>query len=325
MTLRRTPLVIVLALTVLGLAFAAQGQPGGKVHRIGILAYQTEAAFQQDFETFRAGLREHGWIEGRNVAFEQRLAAGKLELLPSLAAELVKSSPDLILAVAPLSIRAARQATPSIPIVMVFGDPEMFVDLARPGGNVTGMAALAAELAGKQVELLKQAVPAVSRVAVLRNPVQPVHVAKVREAENTARALKLRILPVDARGPDDFEAAFATMAHERVDGLIVLADGAFRNAAPRLTELATRHRLPTVYGSTGYAQAGGLVEYAPNPAESFRRAAAYVDRILRGAKPGDLPVEQPTTFALTVNTKAARAIGVTLPPALLLRAEQVID
>jgi putative ABC transport system substrate-binding protein len=325
MILRRSALVAFAAAFVLAAALSAHAQHAGKVHRIALLSYQTQDTFQPSFEVFRAAMRELGWIEGRNVTFERRHAAGKLELVPGLAIEIVKANPDLIVAVAPLSVRAARQATSTIPIVMIYGDPEMFVDLARPGGNVTGLAALAAELAGKQVELLKQAVPGALRIAVLRNPAQPVHVGKLREAEAAARALKLRLTVLDARTPDDFEAAFAAMAREPVDGLVVFADGMYRSAAAQLAELAARYRLPTIYGSAGHAQAGGLVEYAPNRDEAFQRAAGYVDRILKGARPGDLPVEQPTRFELTINAKAARTIGLTLPPALLLRAERVIE
>lgn len=304
---------------------AAEGQPAVKVHRIGVLSYLAPDVLSANLATFRETLRQHGYVEGRNVAFEIRTSAGRLEALPALAAELARLNVDVILAIAPFSIRAARQATSTIPIVMAFGDPAMFDSLARPGGNVTGVTALAAELAGKQVELLKEALPRVTRVAVLRNPAQPVHVAKLKQAETVAGALGIRLVVVDARGAEDFDAAFVTIASERAEGLIVFADGMFLAHRKRLVELASLRRLPGVYASNGFAQAGGLIAYAPDTAETFRRAASFVDRIFKGANPATIPVEQPTRFELTVNLAAARALGLTIPPSLLQRADQVIE
>ena len=318
-------LALVLLLAILAAPRGAEAQPPGKVHRIGVLSYLASDALQENLSTFRETLRQHGYVEGRNLAFEIRTSSGRLDALPELAAELARLNVDLILAIAPLSIRAARQATGTIPIVMALGDPATFDSLARPGGNVTGVTALAAELAGKQVELLKEALPRVSRVAVLRNPEQPVHVAKLRQAEAVARALAVRLIVVDARGPEDFEAAFGTIARESAEGLIVFADGGFLAHRKQLVELASRLRLPGVYASNGFAQAGGLITYVPDTAETFRRAASFVDRIFKGASPATLPVEQPTRFVLTVNLAAARSLGLTIPRSLLVRADQVIE
>jgi putative ABC transport system substrate-binding protein len=316
---------VVGGLTALAAPLGAAAQPASRIHRIGVLSYLRPEELERALATFKRALSERGYVDGRHVAFELRTANGRFEALPDLAADLVRRQVDLILAIAPLAIRAARQATPTIPIVMIFGDPAMFASLARPGGNVTGLSALAAELAGKQVELLREAVPKIARVAVLRNPAQPVHTAKLQQAEIVARAAHVQLIVVDARTPEDFDAVFATMARERTEGLIVFADGMFRNERRRLLEHVTRLRLPAVYGSSGFAEAGGLIAYVPDASEAYTGAAAFVDKIFKGASPGTLPVEQPTKFELIVNLRAAKALGLTLAPALLLRAEQVID
>ena len=318
-------LAIALLLLMPAAPLVAEAQPAGKVHRIGVLSYLAPDVLQASLVTFREGLRQQGYVEGRNITFELRTSSGRLDALPELAAELVRLNVDVILAIAPLSIRAARQATSTIPIVMALGDPATFDSLARPGGNVTGVTALAAELAGKQVELLKEALPRVSRVAVLRNPDQPVHVAKLKQTETVARALGMRLVVVDARGAEDFDGAFATMHRERVEGLIVFADGMFLAHRKQLVELASRLRLPGVYASNGFAQAGGLIAYVPDNPETYRRAASFVARILKGASPATLPVEQPTRFELTINLATARTLGLTIPQSLLVRADQVID
>lgn len=318
-------LVVLLLLTMLTAPLRAEAQPTGKVHRVGVLSYPAPDVLQPNLATFREALRQQGYVEGRNLVFEVRTSGGRLDALPDLAAELVWLKVDVILAIAPLSIRAARQATSTIPIVMALGDPAPFDGLARPGGNVTGVTALAAELAYKQVELMKEALPRVTRVAVLRNPEQPVHVAKLGQAERVARALEIGLVVVDARGPEDFDATFATMATERAEGLIVFADGVFLANRKRLVELASRIRLPGVYASNGFAQAGGLITYVPDAAETFCRAASFVARICKGANPATLPVEQPTRFELVVNLGAARALGPTIPRSLLVRADHVIE
>ena len=310
---------------LLAAPLAAEAQPPGKIYRVGVVSYFSPDVLQPNLATFREALLQQGYVEGRNIAFELRTSSGRLDALPELAAELVRLNVDVILAIAPLSIRAAHQATTTIPIVMALGDPAMFESLARPGGNVTGVTALAAELAGKQVELLKEALPRVTRVAVLRNPEQPVHLAKLRQAETTARALGIRLIVVDARGPEEFDTAFATIAGERAEGLIVFADGVFLAHRKRLMELVARLRLPGVYALNGFAQAGGLIAYVPDDAETYRRAASFVGRIFKGANPATLPVEQPARFDLTVNLAAARILGLTIPQSLLVRADQVIE
>jgi putative ABC transport system substrate-binding protein len=320
-------LAILLALVVLAAPAAAPhaAQPAGKVLRVGVLTYRAPDVVKVDVATLRDALRPLGYEEGRNLVIEVRTSAGRLDALPELAAELVRLDVHVILAVAPLSIRAARQATPTIPIVMALGDPATFDNLARPGGNVTGVTALAAELAGKQVELLKEAVPRVSRVAVLRNPDQPVHVTKLRQAEATARSLSVRLFLMDARVADDIDGAFARVAQERPEGLIVFADGLFQGQRRRVVEHAARLRLPAVYASNGFTDVGGLIAYVPDIAETFRRAASFVDRIAKGANPATLPVEQPTRFELSVNLTTARTLGLAMPQSLLVRADRVIE
>lgn len=310
---------------ILAAPLAAESQAPGKIHQVGVLSYFSLDVLQPNLATFRDALRQQGYVEGKNVAFEVRTSDGRLDALPELAAELARLNVDVILAIAPLSIRAARQATSTIPIVMALGDPAMFESLARPGGNITGVTALAAELAGKQVELMKEALPRVTRVAVLRNPDQPVHVAKLKQAETTARTLSIRLIVVEARGPDDFEHAFATIAGQRAEGIIVFADGVFLAHRRRLMELVARLRLPGVYALNGFAEAGGLIAYVPDDAETYRRAASFVGRIFKGANPATLPVEQPTRFELTVNLAAARTLGLTIPQSLVVRADQVIQ
>jgi putative ABC transport system substrate-binding protein len=323
--MERRAFLAAIAGSVLAAPLGVGAQQVSKVYHVGVLSYLTLEELQGSLATFRQALTQLGYVEGRNVAFDVRTASGRLEALPALAAELVRLNVDVILAIAPVAIRAARQATSTIPIVMTFGDPAMFDSLARPGGNVTGVTALAAELAGKQVELMKEALPRVSRVAVLRNPEQPVHVAKLKQAEAVARALAVRLIVVDARGAEDFDAAFLTIASERAEGLVVFADGIFRSHRRRLVELASRLRLPAVYGSNGFAEAGGLIAYVPDSAEAYRRAASFVGRIFKGANPATLPVEQPTRFELLINIKTAKALGLTIPQSLLQRADQVIE
>ncbi len=318
-------LALALLLAILAAPLIAAAQTPGKIYRVGVLSYLTPDVLQPNLATFREALRLQGYVEGRNIVFEVRTSSGRLDALPELAAELTRLNVDVILAIAPLAIRAARQATTAIPIVMALGDPATFESLARPGGNVTGVTALAAELAGKQVELLREALPRVTRVAVLRNPEQPVHVAKLKQAETVARALGIRLIVVDARGADDFDPAFATITAERAEGLIVFADGGFLAQRKRLVELAARLRLPAVYASNGFSQAGGLIAYVPDNAETYRRAASFVDRIFKGANPATLPVEQPTRFELSVNLATARTLGLTMPQSLLVRADQVIE
>jgi putative ABC transport system substrate-binding protein len=322
---RRALVVAALAGGWLFSPLAVLAQPAGKDARVGILSYLAPDQMRAFLLTLAKSLQALGYVEGRNLALVVRTADGQLEALPALASELVEGQVDVILAIAPLSIRAAQQATSKIPIVMALGDPAMFSTLAQPGGNITGVTALAAELAGKQVELIKEAFPGASRIAVLRNPSQPVHVAKLQRAELSARALGVRLIVVDARTAEDFGAAFTVVESERAEGLIVFADGVFRAARKRLVDEAARLRLPAVYASAGFAEAGGLIEYVPDFNETFERAGSFVARILKGAPPASLPVEQPSRFHLYVNRVTASSLGLELSPALLSRADQIFE
>jgi putative tryptophan/tyrosine transport system substrate-binding protein len=323
--LGRRMLIAALAGGLLFTPLAVLAQPAGKSHRVGVLSYLAPEQMQPFLRTLAQSLQAQGYVEGKNLTLVVRTTDGRLGALPDLAFELVKSEVDVILAIAPLSIRAAHQATSTIPIVMAIGDPAMFASLARPGGNITGVTALAAELAGKQVELIKEALPGASRIAVLRNPNQPVHVAKLQRAEASARALGVHLIVVDARTAEDFDAAFSVVEKERAEGLIVFADGVFRAARTRLVLTAARLRLPAVYASAGFAEAGGLIEYIPDFEETFQRAGSFIGRILKGAHPASLPVEQPSRFHLFVNRATAATLDLALPPALLLRANQIIE
>jgi putative ABC transport system substrate-binding protein len=280
-------------------------------------------------QAFLRGLRELGWVEGQNIAVEYRWAEGRLERLPELAAELVGLKVDAMLVGGTQAALAAKQATTTIPIVLAgIGDPVgtgLVASLARPGGNITGLSFLASELSAKQLELLKEAVPKVSRVAVLWNPTNSFHRLALRDAEAAARSLGVQLQLLEARSPNEFDSAFAVVTRKRAGALLVLADAVFLLHRTRLADLAARSRLPAMYGLTEHAQVGGLMAYAPNFADSFRRAAGYVDKILKGAKPGDLPVEQPTKFDLVINLKTAKALGLTIPQSLLIRADQVIQ
>ncbi len=309
----------------------AEAQQAAKIARIGYLTLSLAAAPHLR-EAFLQGLRDLGYVEGRNVVIEYRDAEGKLERLPALAAELVALKVDVIVAGGTPQALAAKQATRTIPIVFAAAvDPVengLVTSLARPGGNVTGLSNLAQELVGKRLEQLKQAVPRVSRVAVLWQPgAFPERTEKelLKEAEVAARALGVRLQFVEARGPEDFDRAFSEMTRKRADALTVLSCGMCVNERRRLVDLAAKNRLPALYQTRESVDAGGLMSYGPNLADSFRRAATYVDRILKGAKPGDLPVEQPTKFELVINLKAAKALGLTIPPSLLGRADHVVE
>jgi len=311
---------------------AAEAQQATKVARIGYLATNLTAS-PHLLEAFRQGLRELGYVEGHNVVIEYRDAGGKSERLPTLAAELVARKVDVIVSGTVLAVLSAKQATRTIPIVFtVAADPiasGFVTSLARPGGNVTGLSALAPELIGKRLEVLTQAAPAISRVAVLWEPSslgERTDKDLLKRAEVAGQALGVRLQFVEARGPADFDRAFSDMTRARAGALTVLpSSGMFFNERRRLVDLAAKDRLPTVYPWREGADAGGLMAYGPSIADLFRRAATYVDKILKGAKPGDLPVEQPTKFELVINLKTAKALGLTIPPSVLRRADQVIE
>ena len=312
---------------------AAEAQQADKMARIGYLAFNLAAGDPRIREAFLQGLRDLGYVEGRNLLIEYRDAAGKTERFPALAAELVALKVDVIVAGGgTLAALAAKQATTTLPIVFAaVGNPVaegLVTSLARPGGNVTGLSLVQQELVGKSLELLKQAVPEVSRVALLLKPdAMPDRAKKDRlnAADVAARALGVRLQVVEARGPEDFDRAFSDMTRARAGALAVLATPVFDSERRRLVDLAAKNRLPTVYSYRSYVEAGGLMSYGPDLADSFRRAATYVDRILKGARPGDLPVEQPTKFELVINLKTAKTLGLTIPPSLLQRADEVIQ
>ena len=320
----------VVALAALGaLPFAAEAQQAARVARIGYLTPNLAASLHLR-EAFRQGLRDLGYVEGRNVVLEYRDADGKLERLPTLVAELIALKVDVIVAPNTVGVLAAKQATKTIPIVFaVAADPVasgLVTSLARPGGNVTGFSILAPELVGKRLELLIQAVPGVSRVAVLWQPGglgERTEKDMVTGAEVAARALGVRLQFVEARGPEDFDRAFSDMSSARASALTVLPSNMMNNERRRLVDLAAKNRLPTVFPWREGVDAGGLMAYGANLADLARRAATYVDKILKGARPADLPVEQPTKFELVINLKTAKALGLTIPPSLLQLAEVI--
>jgi putative ABC transport system substrate-binding protein len=320
----------VLCAMLFALCLPAEAQQPTKVPRIGYLASGAAAnEHSARADAFRQGLRDLGYVEGKNIAFEYRRAEGKLVQLPDLAAELVGLKVDIIVAGGNSAIRAAKNATTTIPIVMPHsGDPVVdgFVaSLARPGGNITGLTSSPGyELSGKRLELLKETVPKATRVAVLRDPNNPGTALSFKETETAARTLKVHVESVEVRGSKDFETAFRTVAAKRADALLVLAGGLFNTHRVRIVTLAANSRLPTMYNEQEYVLAGGLMAYATNFTDLYRRAAIYVDKILKGTKPADLPVEQPTKFELIINLKAAKQIGLTIPPNVLVRVDKVI-
>jgi ABC-type uncharacterized transport system substrate-binding protein len=334
---RRTFLAMVPG-SLLAAPRAVEAQQAGRVHRIGFLSPSSPSDPERlaspfgegGLAAFRQGMRDLGYAEGQNISIEPRWAEGRFERLPDLAAELVRLKVDVIVSVVTQATLAAKNATRTIPIVLVAaGDPVgsgLVPNLARPGGNVTGPSTMYAELAGKQLELLMTTAPKVSRVAVLWNPANAAwQVQMLRQTENAARALGLQRQLLEARGPDELEGAFAAMTRERANALLVQVDVIFALHAQRIADLAAKHRMPAMYGAKEHVGAGGLMSYAPNVLDVFRRAATYVDKILRGAKPGDLPVEQPTAFELVINLKTAKALGLKIPPSVLARADQVIE
>jgi putative ABC transport system substrate-binding protein len=320
-----------LAGPLLAAPFAADAQQPGRIYRIGILGNVplTDPGGARLWGAFIQGLRDLGYVEGRNITIEHLSSEGKYEKLPALAAELVRRKVDVIVAPAAQNVVAAKQATRTIPIVMAsVGDPVgdgLVASLAHPGGNVTGTSFLTSAMIGKQLELLKQIAPRETRLAVLVNPANPGHLLALEEAKVAAHSLGVQLQAPEARGPNDFERAFAAMTREHAGALFVPWDGTFLLHLVRITQLAAKTRLPAMYGQRGYVDAGGLACYGPSASESFRGAAAYVDKIFRGARPGDLPVEQPTKFEFVINLKTARALGLSMPSSLLQRADQVIE
>ena len=313
-----------LALSVLVAPLALEAQPG-KVFRIGILGNVplTDPEGARLWGAFIEGLRELGYVDGQNITIEHRSSEGKYERLPALAADLVRLKVDVIVVPTAQNALAAEEATPTIPIVAA--SLGLVASLARPSRNVTGLSALGIEIVGKQLELLKEIVPPVAVVAFLWNPANQIHQQGVGEARVAARSLGVRLHTLEARRPDDFERAFAAMTRERAGALLVLGDGMFLLHRKRITDLAAKSRLPAMYTGREYVDAGGLVVYAASLRDNFRRAATYVDKILKGAKPADLPIEQPTKFEFVINLKTAKALGLTIPRSVLVRAGEIIQ
>ena len=318
------------ALGFVALPLAAEAQQAGKVYRIGFLGLNSAAASQYLVAPFRQGLREHGWVDGQKIVIEFRFADGSVDRLPAVVAELINLKVDILVVGSSVATWAAKDATKIIPIVMVGSvDPVgegLVASLAHPSGNVTGMAFLVGpEIAGKQLELLMQVTPTASRVAVLTNPTNRAHTAFVKELQIAARSRGAQLQVLEARSPDQIDGAFAAISKERAAALLLLADGMFFGQRRRLADLTVMSRLPALGSQREFVDAGGLMSYGPSLADMYRRAATFVDKILKGAKPGDLPIEQPSKFELVINVKTAKAFGVTIPQSLLLRADEVIQ
>jgi putative ABC transport system substrate-binding protein len=306
----------------------AGAQQPSKVPKIGFLVGPSRSFFASRMESFQQGLHSLGYIEGKNIVIEYRYAEGKADRLPTLAAELVGLNVDVIVTSATPSVLATKKATSTIPVVFVsVTDPVasgLVASLARPGGNITGLTILAPELSGKRLELLKEAVPNVTRVAFLWNPANPAQAPQWREAQAAAQALGLRLQSLEVRSSNDFDSAFEAALRERARALIASPEPLINTHLKRIVEFAAKNRLPAMYAGPEVVDAGGLMSYAPDYTYQYRRAATYVDKILKGAKPADLPVEQPTKFEFIVNLKTAKQIGLTIPPSVLARADKII-
>ena len=327
--MRLIGLAVVLAVSLSLAPLVAEAQ-AGKVYRIGILGESaSDPSEARLWQTFRLGLRDLGWIEGRNILIESRWNEGDSARLPELAADLVRLRVDLIVTRGSTYVQGARTATSSIPIVFTMhADPVRtghVVSLARPGGNITGLALLQTEINRKGFEILVSAVPMAKRIAVLWNPGTPSHTPGLKAVEESARTLRVQLQAVVARTGADLESAFSAMAREHAHAVMVLSFGPYTAARQFLAELAIKYRLPTMFAVRDHVEAGGLMSYGPDYSELVRRGAVYVDKILRGAKPADLPVEQPTKFELVINLKTAKALGLTIPPSVLGRADYVIE
>jgi putative ABC transport system substrate-binding protein len=325
----RLKLIIALLASSLGVPLASFGQQAAKVARIGFLEASSPSAIAARIEAFRQGLRELGYVDGKNVAIEYRYAEGNFDRLPALAAELVRLNVNVIVTGGPTAIPAAKAATTVIPIVMAFDtDPVgsgFAASLAKPGGNITGLSTLAPELSAKQIELLKEIVPKLARVAVLGTASRPGSAHALREVENAAKALKVQVQFQDVVDPKGIDAAFLAARKGSADAVLVLGSPLFNANRMELTELASKSRYPVIYDRAEFVEAGGLMTYSVSLADLARRAATYVDKILKGAKPGDLPIEQPTKFDLVVNMKTAKALGIKIPNSVLAQATKVIE
>jgi len=325
----RRAFITVLGGSILVRPLVAGAQQTGKVYRIGVLETMSATLNTVNLDAFRQGLRELGYVEGRDFVIEYSSADGRPERFPGLATELVRLKVDLIMTQGTPAVLAAEKATGSIPIVMATGaDPTgrgIVSSLARPGGNVTGLSTIAVELDGKRLELLKEAIPPIVRIGLLTNFSSPASASRWRQMEGAARALGLEPQLLDVRAPEDLARAFDTAIKQRADAIVVLNNTLTQTNSRRIVDLSAKHRLPSIFVSREFVDAGGLMAYGPNFTDLYRRAATYVDKILKGAKPADLPIEQPTQFELVVNLKTAKALGLTIPQSLLLRADQIIE
>jgi len=319
---------LALGAMLFALCMPAEAQQSTKIPRIGYLSGSSPSTSPARRKAFQQGLRELGYVEGKNIIIEWRFAEEKFDRLPALAAELVRLKVDIIVTAGPQATRPAKQATSTIPIVMA-QDPDPIGDgfvasLARPGGNITGLSSLAPELSGKQLELMKEIVPKLSHVAVFGTSINPGNAQNLKEVELAAKAFGVKLQYLDVLSPDDIETAFQAASKPRADAVLMLPGSVLVLRRAQLTDLAVKSRLPAIYPQTEFTEAGGLMYYGTNTPDLFRRAATYVDKILKGAKPGDLPVEQPTKFEFIINLKAAKQIGLTIPPNVLARADKVI-
>ena len=326
--MRKTVISFALCAMLLALCASAEAQQPTKIPRIGFLAVVSPSAVSDRIEAFRHGLRELGYVEGKNIVIEARYAEGKLERVPALAAELVYLKVDVILSGGPAATGPAKKETATIPIVMGFDtDPVgngFVASLARPGGNITGFSILAPEISGKQLELLKEIVPKLSRVAVLGSSAEPANARTLRETELLAGAFKVQLQYLDVLAPKDIRPAFQAANKGRAEAMLALSNFVIISQRTQIADLAIKNRLPAIYPWPEFVEDGGLMTYSVSFADLFRRAATYVDKILKGAKPADLPVEQPKKFEFVINLKAAKQIGLTIPQRVLTRADKVI-
>jgi putative ABC transport system substrate-binding protein len=319
--------IVAVALSLLAAPLAAEAQPAGKVYRLGFLQTSPNTPAFNPTEAFRQGLRDHGYVEGQNLVIENRVSSA-LKEYPALLADLVSRKVDVIVTYSTPALLAAKNATSTIPIVGISGNPDrtgLVASLARPGGNLTGLAIFTEELELKNLQLLKEIVPRVTRVAVLWNPDNPIWTPTLKRLHEAAPALGVKLQPLAVRESGDLEAAFAAATREKAGALLVFREASFGAYQQHIVNLAARHRLPAIYGGSSFVKVGGLMSYAANFLDMLRRAAGYVDKILKGAKPADLPIEQPTKFELAINLKTAKALGLTIPPSVLVRADQVIE
>ena len=329
LTTRRRELLIALGAVALAWTGAVRAQAPPPVRRIGLLSGSSPSANAPSYQAFQLGLRDLGWIEGKNISIEYRYAEGRHDRFPDLAADLVRLKVEVIVTTATSDTLAAQKATRAIPIVMVAGgDPVasgLVESLARPGGNVTGLSQMLQELSGKRLALLKEMVPELSRVAVLWNPQSASATLNWKENQQPARQLGIQLHSLEVRTPEELDKAFEAATKARAGALAILPDPVISTNLKRIVAFAAKSRLPSIYQTSEFADAGGLATYGPDRADLFRRAATYVDKILKGTKPGDLPVDQPTKLELVVNLKTAKALGITIPQSVLFRADRVIE